>query len=185
MSWILSPSTGVGTLELVGDVTLSSIASGELISWNGAAWVNQTPAELGITVVGQNVQNGDYTLLISDVGQMISKQSGGAGETITIPADTSPSVAAFDSDAFDDTNAFADSSFTFTDESGSAISFDIGTMIAIDNNGGDDLSIVIDTDTLIWARNNLTGPRTLADGGLAVLLKVNDTVWKIAGEGVT
>jgi len=36
-----------------------------------------------------NVQNGNYTLLITDKGKTIQKESGGAGETITIPANAS------------------------------------------------------------------------------------------------
>jgi len=35
-----------------------------------------------------NVQNGSYTLVAGDAGKTISKESGGAGETITIPANT-------------------------------------------------------------------------------------------------
>lgn len=33
-----------------------------------------------------NEQNGDYTLMLTDVGKTIYKASGGAGETYTIPA---------------------------------------------------------------------------------------------------
>jgi hypothetical protein len=36
-----------------------------------------------------NIQNGNYTLLITDKGKTIAKQSGGAGETHTIPANAS------------------------------------------------------------------------------------------------
>ena len=38
----------VPTLAEVGNVTITSIASGELLKWNGSAWVNQTLAEAGI-----------------------------------------------------------------------------------------------------------------------------------------
>jgi hypothetical protein len=36
-----------------------------------------------------NSQNGNYTLVIGDAGKLINKTSGGAGETITIPANGS------------------------------------------------------------------------------------------------
>tara|TARA_R110002072_G_scaffold26966_24_gene88497 strand:- start:2124 stop:3716 length:1593 start_codon:yes stop_codon:yes gene_type:complete len=36
------------SLGNLGDVTITSIASGELLKWNGSAWVNQTLAEAGI-----------------------------------------------------------------------------------------------------------------------------------------
>jgi len=32
----------INTLDDVGDVTITSIASGEVLSWNGSAWVNST-----------------------------------------------------------------------------------------------------------------------------------------------
>lgn len=40
-----------------------------------------------------NVQNGNYTLVASDKGKTISKESGGAGETYTIPANASVAFA--------------------------------------------------------------------------------------------
>ena len=33
-----------------GDVTITAIASGELLKWNGSAWINNTPAELGFSI---------------------------------------------------------------------------------------------------------------------------------------
>jgi hypothetical protein len=36
------------SLADVGDVTITTIASGELLQWNGSAWINQTIAELGL-----------------------------------------------------------------------------------------------------------------------------------------
>ena len=38
----------VNAVSDIGDVTISSIASGELLKWNGSAWINQTLAETGI-----------------------------------------------------------------------------------------------------------------------------------------
>tara|TARA_R110002049_G_scaffold214321_1_gene385836 strand:+ start:1072 stop:2325 length:1254 start_codon:yes stop_codon:yes gene_type:complete len=38
----------VNAVSDIGDVTISSIASGELLKWNGSAWINQTLAESGI-----------------------------------------------------------------------------------------------------------------------------------------
>ena len=33
-----------------GDVTITAIAAGELLKWNGSAWINNTPAELGFSI---------------------------------------------------------------------------------------------------------------------------------------
>ena len=41
----------VATLDDVGDVTITSIASGELLQWNGSAWINQTLAEIDLLTV--------------------------------------------------------------------------------------------------------------------------------------
>jgi len=184
MSWILSPSTGVTTLSLVGDVTLASIAADEFLVWNGSAWVNKTAVEAGIspTSTAQNVQNGDYTLVSTDIGKMISKQSGGAGETITIPPNAGSTTNSFDTDAFD-TDACDSDAFNFSDTT-TFVAFAVGTMIVIDNSGGGDLSIAITDDILIWTADASTGTRVLSDDGLAVIVKVASTTWKIAGEGL-
>jgi hypothetical protein len=39
----------VNAVSDIGDVTISSIASGEILKWNGSAWINQTLAESGIS----------------------------------------------------------------------------------------------------------------------------------------
>ena len=38
----------VNAVSDIGDVTISSIGSGELLKWNGSAWINQTLTEAGI-----------------------------------------------------------------------------------------------------------------------------------------
>jgi hypothetical protein len=38
----------ISAIADVGDVTISGIASGEILKWNGSAWINQTLAETGI-----------------------------------------------------------------------------------------------------------------------------------------
>jgi len=50
---------------------------------------NASASEVGYKGAPQNVQNGNYTLVLADAGKSIVKQSGGAGETITIPANAS------------------------------------------------------------------------------------------------
>lgn len=48
MSWLLSPIGSIASLDVVADVTLSAIGAGELLQWNGSAWINQTLAEIGV-----------------------------------------------------------------------------------------------------------------------------------------
>lgn len=50
---------------------------------------NASASEVGLKGVPVNTQNGDYSLVLADSGFGIFKASGGAGETITIPANAS------------------------------------------------------------------------------------------------
>jgi len=65
------------------------------------------------------------------------------------------------------------------------IAFPIGTAIAIVNDTGGNVTISITTDTLELAGLGTTGSRTLSDNGVACILKVTATVWKIVGAGVS
>ena len=111
---------------------------------------NTDAAQPGFKGAPRNAQNGNYTLVLADAGKMIRKASGGAGETITIPANSS-------------------------------VAFPIGTIIRIVNDGGGDLSIGITTDTLEQYGTGNTGTRTLADNNVAIIEKVDTTLWKISG----
>ena len=64
-AWVFS-----GTPDFTGDPTIDSI-------------------QIGFKSIPQNIQNGNYTCVLSDSGKQIYKASGGAGETITIPANAS------------------------------------------------------------------------------------------------
>jgi hypothetical protein len=64
----------------------------------------------------------------------------------------------------------------------SAVAYELGTFLGFDNSGSVDVSIGINTDTLVWADDGTTGTRTLAPGGYAVAQKVGTTTWKIAGK---
>ena len=59
----------------MNDVTLSSIGSGELLKWNGSAWVNNTLAEAGITSTSPagnagSIQFSDGSAFAADNGQL-------------------------------------------------------------------------------------------------------------------
>ena len=67
----------------------------------------------------------------------------------------------------------------------SSQAFPIGATIVIYNNSGSSQTISITTDTMRQAGTTNTGSRTLANYGLATLLKVNTTEWVISGAGLT
>jgi hypothetical protein len=56
---------GYATLDLIGDVTITSNSSGEILKWSGSAWINQTLAEAGIQPAPSEgaFANGDKTKL--------------------------------------------------------------------------------------------------------------------------
>lgn len=51
---------GATSISAIDDVTITSIASGELLKWDGAGWINNTLAEAGISAVG-------HTHVIADI----------------------------------------------------------------------------------------------------------------------
>lgn len=65
-------------------------------------------------------------------------------------------------------------------ENGS-VAFPIGATIVVFNNSGSNQTISITTDTLRLAGTATTGSRTLAQYGLATLVKVTSTVWVVTG----
>jgi hypothetical protein len=57
--------------------------------WNFTVAPTISGASIATKTVTHNYQNGNYTCVLSDAGGSIIKQSGGAGETLTIPSNAS------------------------------------------------------------------------------------------------
>ena len=106
-----------GGLRLVGQIHMSErAAAAPDITGQGQFWVRTEVPNVSMfadddgveqvidpSISEINTQNGNYTLLIGDKGKTIYKASGGAGETITIPANSSVAFkigtwVAFDND---------------------------------------------------------------------------------------
>jgi hypothetical protein len=66
-----------------------------------------------------------------------------------------------------------------------SVAFPIGASIVVFNNSGSNQTISITTDTLRQAGTANTGSRTLAQYGLATLVKVTSTVWVVSGAGIS
>jgi hypothetical protein len=66
-----------------------------------------------------------------------------------------------------------------------SVAFPIGSAVTIFNNSGSNQTISITTDTLRQAGTANTGSRTLAQYGVATVLKVTSTVWVISGAGLS
>lgn len=75
---------------------------------------------------------------------------------------------------------------TVTLPANSSIPLPVGhTLTIINEDGAGDVTIAITSDTLRLAGAGTTGSRTLADNGIAVLIKTSSTNWLISGTGLT
>ena len=63
------------TIAELNDTTISSIGSGELLKWNGSAWINQTLAEAGIAASGAKLSDFAATSS-SELAGTISDETG-------------------------------------------------------------------------------------------------------------
>ncbi len=145
-----TPKSITLTEDQINDAALKAAAATISALWDFTTEPTINSKFIAVEPLLQNIQNGNYTLLLADAPKHIYKASGGAGETITIPANSS-------------------------------VAFPIGTAIPIVNQGGGALSIAITTDTLTLEGTGTTGTRTLANNGIAVILKVLTTAWIISG----
>jgi len=71
----------INSIDDLGDVTITSAASGDFLKWNGSAWVND-PINLGTDTVGSYVAS-----LVAGTGVTLSNNSG-EGATPTVAVDT-------------------------------------------------------------------------------------------------
>lgn len=61
--WIDSDATVADTLlDDLGDVTITSIASGEILAWDGTSWINRTLSEAGIAALSGATFTGNINL---------------------------------------------------------------------------------------------------------------------------
>jgi len=77
----LTDITGENLGDL-SDVTLTSIGSGEILKWNGTAWVNNTLAEAGIQAAGS------YLTAESDTLATVTGRGASSAEDISLTATT-------------------------------------------------------------------------------------------------
>jgi len=87
----------VNAVSDIGDVTISSIASGELLKWNGSAWINQTLAETGIAAASHS----QAASTISDFDTEVANNSAVTANTakVTYPTADSNKLAAIEASA--------------------------------------------------------------------------------------
>lgn len=121
--WEASAGGGSSTLDGLTDTTITSIASGEVLKWNGSAWINNTLAEAGISATSHN-HSGVYEP---------------ADATILKDADIGSTVQAYDADltalggiAKTDSNFIVGNGTTWVAESGATARASLGLTIGTD-----------------------------------------------------
>ena len=171
-----SDLTGTPTIPAnvgdLGDVTITAAATGEVLRYNGSAWVDATlaytdlsgtPSLATVATSGaysdltgtptfgnipQNSQTSAYVLVAGDAGKHISITTGGVTVNTSV--------------------------------------FSTGDAVTIFNNSGSDQTITQGTSvTLYLAGDGGTGNKTLAGYGLATLLCVGTNTFVISGVGLS
>jgi hypothetical protein len=79
----------------------------------------------------------------------------------------------------------ANSTGGFTIPANASVAFPVGATVVLFNNSGSNQTIAIASDTLRQAGTASTGSRTLAQYGLATIVKVASTTWAISGAGLS
>jgi hypothetical protein len=80
----------VNAVSDIGDVTISSIGSGELLKWNGSAWINQTLAEAGAAASGAKLSDFAATTSAELAGTISDETGSGALAFATSPTLVTP-----------------------------------------------------------------------------------------------
>lgn len=74
---------------------------------------------------------------------------------------------------------------TFTIPANSSVAYPVGTVLTFTNLDSNSVTIAITSDTLTLAGTTSTGSRSLAQNGIATVLKVTSTSWLISGTGLS
>ena len=84
-----TPKSVTLTEDQINDAALKAAAATISALWNFTTKPKINGDLIAVERILQNIQNGDYTLVLTDAHKHIYKASGGSGETITIPANAS------------------------------------------------------------------------------------------------
>jgi hypothetical protein len=109
-NWILEAKPAGGSnpaMADITDVTITSISTGEVLQWNGSAFVNQTFAEMGLSVDGHEHTASEITDFDTEVGNNSAVTANTAKVGVTteisnVSEDTTPQAGGdFDMNGYD------------------------------------------------------------------------------------
>jgi hypothetical protein len=177
-------STGTHPISITGNAATASALSGTLgLSQGGTGQTTAGGARVALGAAASGA-NTDITSLnqstnITETGAILATSLGFRGVPQVVQA------AGYTLTAADAGRHIAISSGNITIPSNAALALPIGTTIVIYNNSAVVMSILITTDTLRLAGTATTGTRSLAQYGMASLIKVASNQWAASGAGLT
>ena len=148
-------SIGGSNIVLGGNFTTSGAFATTVAVTAATSVTLPTSGTLGYQNIPQNSQSTAYTTVLAD-----------AGKCVFHPAS--------------DANAR-----TFTIDSNANVPYALGTVIQFINMSANNVTIAITADTLTWAQGGGSGSRTLAQWGVANVVKIASTQWLLTGTNVT
>jgi len=98
-------TVSASNLDNLADVTVTTIASGELLKWNGAAWVNNTLAEVGVQPLATVLTNTTASFLTADETKLDAIETGATADQTNEEIRTAVEAAT-------DSNVFTDADHT-------------------------------------------------------------------------
>jgi hypothetical protein len=147
----------------------------------GATTAANARTNLGAAASGANT---DITSLEQDVA-VVATGTIGATSIGFRGAPQNPQTGAYGLVLADNGKHISITTGGVTIPSNASQAFPIGATVVIFNNSGSSQTIAITSDTLRQAGTTNTGTRTLANYGLATVLKVDTTLWVISGAGLS
>jgi len=172
----ISGAAGQDVLDLLGNSTSNGlfIASGSTSSHNA--------------LLVRNAAQTVNCLLVRSDGVVQAPDDAGNLQTVgwrDMPQNTQNVNYQFVMSDRGKTVAGGSGTLTYTIPANASVAFPTGTVITIVNVTGNNMTIAITTDTLVWAGAGTTGSRTLSNNGVATILKYSPTAWMIMGSGLS
>ena len=115
-AFVQAATGALNTISEMTDVTITSIASGELLKWNGSAWVNNTLAEAGIAPVATptfttSITIGSAVITEADLEQIDDLTAGTAVASKALVVDSNKDIGTIRNLTID--GVFTDGNYTF------------------------------------------------------------------------
>lgn len=191
-------SLWTGAISATGNITGANVVTGGIVSATGNITGGNlngtsisgtliTAAQTNITSVGTlsslTVGNATSNVIFSNTGTVTSANLADAVGYKGVPQNSQ--TTAYTLALTDIGKHISITTGGVVIPANASVAFPIGSAIMVFNNSGSSQNISITTDTLRLAGTATTGTRTLAQYGIASLLKVTSTVWVVSGAGVT